>query len=68
MTITLNNKEKVLEGYSEISVSELFKIMNFSFPMIIVKINGQIVKKPDYKKTLIYEGDNVSAFHLISGG
>jgi len=68
MTITLNNKEKVLEGYSEISVSKLFKIMNFSFPMIIVKINGQIVKKPDYKKTFIYEGDNVSAFHLISGG
>ena len=68
MKIILNKKETELEGYSEISVSKLFEIMKFSFPMIIVKINGTIVKKKDYKKTKVGEGDNVSAFHLISGG
>lgn len=68
MTITLNKRETELKDHKELTVSELFKIMKFSFPMIIVKINGDIVKKEDYKTKLIKDKDKVSAFHLISGG
>ena len=68
MKFTLNKKEKELDSFTEITVSQLFEIMKFSFPMIIVKINGNLIKKENYQTTLIKEGDDVSAFHLISGG
>lgn len=68
MKFTLNKKEKELDSFTEITVSQLFKIMKFSFPMIIVKINGNLIKKENYHTTVIKDGDDVSAFHLISGG
>jgi len=50
------------------SVRELLALMNFTFPMIVVKINGRLVKKEDYERIFVGDGDNVEAIHLISGG
>jgi len=68
MKIVLNNREEIIEGRTEINVDELLKIKNFTFPMIIFKINGELVKKEEYSKSKIKDGDNVTALHLISGG
>jgi len=68
MKIKVNKKDKIIQNKTTITVSELFKIMKFSFPMIIVKINGTLVKKENFNSELIRDGDDVSAFHLISGG
>jgi sulfur carrier protein len=67
MKISLNNKEESMAGES-ISVRELLAMMKFTFPLIIVKINGQLVKKEDYERVFIGDGDAVEAIHLISGG
>ncbi len=68
MKIILNNRDEIFEGHTEISVEELLKLKNFTFPMIIVKINGKLIKKPDYPVSMIRSGDDVAAVHLISGG
>ena len=67
MKITLNNNPETLD-VACCSVDELLKIKNFTFKMLIVKINGQLVKKEDYNKAKIQEGDDVNILHLISGG
>jgi sulfur carrier protein len=67
MKISLNHKEESMAGES-ISVHELLAMMKFTFPLIIVKINGQLVKKEDYERVFIGDGDAVEAIHLISGG
>ncbi len=67
MKITLNNKEESMAGES-LSVRELLSMMKFTFPLIIVKINGRLVKKEDYERVFIGDGDAVEAIHLISGG
>ena len=67
MKITLNNNEVSMAGES-FSVRELLALMNFTFPMIVVKINGRLVKKEDYERVFVGDGDNVEAIHLISGG
>jgi len=67
MKINLNNKEVSMAGES-FSVRELLNLMHFTFPMIVVKINGRLVKKEDYDRVFIGDGDNVEAIHLISGG
>jgi thiamine biosynthesis protein ThiS len=67
MKISLNHKEISMAGES-LSVRELLIMMKFTFPMIIIKINGQLIKKEDYERVFIGDGDNVEAIHLISGG
>ncbi len=67
MRITLNNRPEELTG-SSITVSELLKIKNFTFKMLIVKINGKLIKKTDYDTAEIVDGDDVQVLHLISGG
>lgn len=67
MTITLNNRIEKIDK-EILTVSELMNYKNFTFKMIIVKLNGQLVKKEYFSTTQIVEGDEVSILHLISGG
>lgn len=67
MKITLNNRN---ENFSEdhYSIKEIFTEMNFTFPRVIVKLNGKLIRKPAYAETMLTEGDNLEVIHLISGG
>jgi sulfur carrier protein len=67
MEITLNNNiEIILE--ENITVADLIRIKNFTFKMLVTKINGQLVRKDERDKVFIHEGDDVTVMHLISGG
>jgi thiamine biosynthesis protein ThiS len=68
MKISLNNNPETIDNIEEISVSELLKWKKFTFKMLVVKINGRLIKKDDYEHCLIREGDDVNILHLISGG
>ncbi len=66
MTITVNGNEiEFVEGET---ISQLLKRMNFIFPLIVVKIDGQLVKKPDFGSTSFLDGASIQMIHLISGG
>ncbi len=67
MKITLNNIPEEVNG-EVLTVSELLRIKNFTFKLLIVKINGKLIQKPDYETAKITEGDDVQVLHLISGG
>jgi thiamine biosynthesis protein ThiS len=67
MNIILNNNPESIEG-SIITVNHLLQLKNFTFKMLIIKINGNLVQKGDYETTTIQEGDEVAVLHLISGG
>lgn len=67
MKIILNNKEEFFES-DEFTVTELLKIKNFTFKMLVIKVNNQIVKKNEYESTVVKDGDEVMVLHLISGG
>jgi thiamine biosynthesis protein ThiS len=67
MNITLNNNPETFKETS-ITVSYLLQWKNFTFKMLIIKINGNLIQKSDYETTTIQDGDDVSVLHLISGG
>jgi sulfur carrier protein len=67
MKITLNSNPEEISG-DRISVTELLKLKNYTFKMLIIKINGILVKKTEYETTIIKESDEVQVLHLISGG
>ena len=69
MEITLNNAtEKIETGKSSLTINELLDIKNFTFELLIVRINGTLVKKDDYSTSTIKPGDKVDVIHVFGGG
>ena len=67
MKIILNNRPDEFSD-EQLTVQELLDIKNFTFKMLIIRINGNIVKKTEYNSAVIHDGDDVMVLHLISGG
>jgi thiamine biosynthesis protein ThiS len=67
MKIILNNKEEEFIG-DQFTISELLKVKKFTFKMLVIKVNNQLVKKAEYDSTMVKDGDDVMVLHLISGG
>lgn len=67
MEFTLNNKLEIIDA-EEISFAELLEIKNYTFKMIVTKLNNKLVKKEFRETTYIQNGDSVSVLHLVSGG
>jgi len=67
MNIILNNRPTSIDAET-ISISELIKLQKFSFKMLIIKLNGTLIKKENQSETLVKEGDNLEVIHLMSGG
>ncbi len=67
MKITLNNNIETFE-LDSFNISELLKIKNFTFRMLVIKVNEKVVKREEYDSVFVKNGDNVSVIHLISGG
>jgi len=67
MEILLNNN---IENFNSeaLSISELLKSKNFTFPMLVIKVNDVLVKRENYDTVFVKNGDNVNVIHLISGG
>mgnify|MGYP002152219976 CR=1 FL=1 len=67
MKITLNNRPEDIAG-GPMTVNELIKYKNFSFKLLVTKINGKLVKTDERDMAMVDEGDDVQILHLISGG
>ena len=67
MEITLNNRKESFDQ-DQLTIQNLIDIKNFSFKMLVVKVNGKLVKKDEYQSFTVKAGDEVAIIHLISGG
>ncbi len=67
MVIRVNGQYEV-EWRPGMTVQDLLDALKFSFRMIVVKINGQVVLRPDFATTPVPDGEQVDAIHLVSGG
>jgi len=68
MKIVLNNKETELNGCDEINVKDLLNRVEFTSPIILVRVNDKLVKKTNHGDFHIKPGDNVIAIPLVGGG
>ena len=64
--ITVNGNK--VEWEENLTISALLTKMNFTFRMLVVKLNGILIKKEHYDTTIIPAGAEVAVIHLISGG
>ena len=64
--ITVN--DNIINWEENMTITRILKIMNYTFRMLVVKVDGKLVKKNDYNSTIVYPDSDVKVIHLISGG
>ncbi|RLD34465.1 MAG: thiamine biosynthesis protein ThiS [Bacteroidetes bacterium] len=67
MNITLNNRPETFEE-DRLTISQILKLKKYSFRLLVVKINGKLIKKDQYNSVEVVDGDDVQILHMISGG
>ena len=66
MTIEINGKEQAF--IENETVKQLLKRMNYTFPLVVVKINGIVVPRKDFSEVIVPDESTVTILHMISGG
>ena len=65
--ILVNNRDEV-EWEDGLTVSALLERFRYTFPHIIVKIDGEVIPPDEYPARTIPDGADVWVIHLIAGG
>jgi sulfur carrier protein len=64
--ITVNTEP--MDWREGMTVSDILKARNYVFRMIAVQVNGELVPRGTYEKTIVPDGADVQVIHMISGG
>lgn len=67
MNIVLNSRSESFEQ-EQLTIRELLTIKKYSFKLLVIKVNGELVHLRDYDSTFVKDGDDVMVLHLITGG
>lgn len=67
MQIILNNTAETIAG-EEMTVNELIRYKNFTFRLLVTKVNDELVKTDQRDQAKVRDGDRVQVLHMISGG
>jgi thiamine biosynthesis protein ThiS len=65
--ILVNGKFEV-QWEQGMTVSELLRQLKFSFPLIIVSVDGMLVPKEEYSTRHIPDSSDVKVLHMTAGG
>jgi sulfur carrier protein len=66
MSIMVNNKK--IDYVEQESVQDLLKRIKYTFPLVIVKINGKHIPRDIFMTKIIPDNSDVQVIHMISGG
>lgn len=64
--ITVN--DKTINWEENMTVDRVLEVMNYTFKLIVVKVNGELVKKGEFKTNIIPPDADVKIIHLVAGG
>ncbi len=64
--VTLNGKETSIDG--KINLAQLLAANNIVPELVACEVNGNIVRRKDYKTTLVSDGDRIEVLQMIGGG
>lgn len=64
--ITVNKED--MEFEPGMTIEDVLERKKYSFPLITVIVNGQVIPKDQYSTHKIEDGDNIDVMHIMSGG
>jgi len=63
----LNNRE--FEYFNEnMTIQDVIQVMRYTYPRLVVKLNGKLIPKTEYSKVFLNENDHLIIHHLLAGG
>jgi len=65
--LTINQRDK-LDWHPGMTVREMLEAMGYSYALITVVVNGEVVEQDDYETHAIPDEAEVTVFHLAHGG
>jgi sulfur carrier protein len=65
--ILVNNRDEI-QWEEGLTVSRLLERFRYTFPHIIVRVNGEVVPREEYATRTIPDDARVWVIHLIAGG
>ena len=65
--LTINNRDKI-EWVESMTVRDILDKMSYTFVLITVTVNGELVPKEDYETYKVPDNADVNIFHLAHGG
>ena len=66
MSIEVNGRK--FDWHKNESVKKMLKRVKYTFPLVVVKINDEIVLRSEFEKTIIPNNSKIEVIHMISGG
>ena len=51
-----------------LTVEDLLREKSYTFPLRVILVNKQVVKREQIAATVLHDGDVVEVIHLIGGG
>lgn len=66
-TVRVNNRDEI-PWESGLTVTELLRRFRYTFPAIVVTINGEVIPEEEFSTRQIPDGADVRVIHLIAGG
>ncbi len=66
MSIEVNGRK--FDWHKNESVKKMLKRVKYTFPLVVVKINDEIVLRSEFEKTIIPNNSKIDVIHMISGG
>jgi sulfur carrier protein len=64
--IQVNGRD--FEWVEGLTIQAILEAHRYSSPRIVVKVNGKVVRQPEWPHYVVADGDDVRAIHLIAGG
>ena len=65
--VLVNNRDRVA-WHAGMTVQALLDVLNYSYALITVTVNGTVVGSEDYTTFLVPDEAEVTVFHLAHGG
>ncbi|KUO48772.1 MAG: thiamine biosynthesis protein ThiS [Desulfitibacter sp. BRH_c19] len=50
------------------TIETVLEKCNYTYPSIVVSVNGTVIHKDKYSTTVINDGDDVKVIHMVAGG
>ena len=66
MSIVVNGKS--LDWIDNETVKDLLKRVKYTFPLVVVKINNELVPRSKFNEKIVPDNSKIAVIHMISGG
>jgi len=50
------------------TIKQLLRRMKYTFPLVVVKINNQVIPRSDFSNAIVPNNSKIDVIHMISGG